>query len=83
MDCRTDKLCNLKRNLGFKPHNVINTEEQTILSSIKDAFEGEDIQTQYIILSYRIDLLFHEYEIAIEVDELRHGNRNLSNKIER
>ena len=36
------------------------------------------MQTQYII-----DLLFHEYNTAIEVDELGHGNRNLSNKIER
>ena len=41
MDCRTDESCNLKRNLGFRLHNVINTEEQTIINSIKDVFEGE------------------------------------------
>ena len=40
MDCRTDKSCNLKRNLGFELHDVINTKEQTVLNSIKDAFEG-------------------------------------------
>ena len=43
MDCRTDELCNLKRNLGFRLHVVINTKEYTILKSIKDAFEGEDM----------------------------------------
>ena len=46
MDCRTDESCNLKRNLGFTLHDVINTKEQTIINSIKDAFEGENIQTQ-------------------------------------
>ena len=46
MDCRTDESCNLKRNLRFRLHNVINTKEQTVLESIKNAFEGEDMQTQ-------------------------------------
>ena len=45
MDCRTDESCNLKRNLGFRLHNVINTKEQTVLKSIKDAFQREDTQT--------------------------------------
>ena len=47
MDCRTDESCNLKRNLGFRLHDVINTKEQTVINSIKDAFEGENMQTQY------------------------------------
>ena len=46
MDCSTDKSCNLKRNLGFRLHYVINTKEQTALESIKNAFEGENMQTQ-------------------------------------
>ena len=58
MDCRTDESCNFKRNLGFRLHDVINTKEQTVLKSIKDAFEGEDMQTQYSVLGYRIDLYF-------------------------
>ena len=45
MDCRTDKSCNLKKNLGFKFYNVINAKEKTIINSIKDTFEGENIQT--------------------------------------
>ena len=83
MGCRTDKSCNLKGNLGFKLHDVINTKEQTVLESIKNAFEGEDMQTQYSVLGYRIDLYFHKYKLPIEVDELGHVDRNLSNEVER
>ena len=46
MDCRTDESCNLKRNLEFRLRDVINTKEQTVLKSIKDAFKGEHMQTQ-------------------------------------
>ena len=45
MDCRTDESCNLKRNLGFTLHDVINTKKQTVIKSIKDAFEGENMQS--------------------------------------
>ena len=54
MDCRTDESCNLKRNLGFTLHDLINTKEQTVINSIKDAYEVENIQTQYTILNYRL-----------------------------
>ena len=83
MDCKTDKLCNLKKKLGFKLYDVINTKEQTIINSIKDKFEGGNIQTQYSVLAYRIDLYFHEYKLAIEVAELGHADRNINNEIER
>ena len=83
MDCRTDESCNLKRNLGFKLHDVINTKEQTVLESMKNAFEGEDMQSQYSVLGYRIDLYFYKHKLAIEVDELGHADRNLSNELKR
>ena len=83
MACRTDESCNLKRNLRFKLHNVINTKEQTVLEPIKNAFEGEDMQRQYSVLGYRIDLYFHKYKLAIEVDELGHDDRNLRNEVKR
>ena len=48
MDCRTDKSCSFKtKKLGFQLYDVIDTKEQTIINSMKDAFEGENIQTQY------------------------------------
>ena len=83
MDCRADEPCNLKRNLGFRLHDGINTKEQTVKNSIKDAFEGENIQTQCSVLGYRIDLYFHKQKLAIKVDELGHADRNLSYEIER
>ena len=75
-----------QKKLEFKLYDVINTKKQTVINSIKDRFEGENIQniqTQYSVLGYRIDLYFHEYKLAIEVDELGHTNRNINNEIER
>ena len=83
MDCRTDKSCNLKRNLGFTLRDVINTKEQTVINSIKDAFEGENMQTQYTVLGYRIGLYFHKYKLAIEVGELGHNDRSIDYEIQR
>ena len=40
------------------------------------------MQTQYSVLGYRIDLYFHEYKLAIEVDELGH-DRNINHEIQR
>ena len=60
---------------------MINTKEQTIINSIKDTFEGENIQTQYSVLGYRIDLYFHEYKFVIEVDELGHTKKILIMKL--
>ena len=79
MDCRTDKSWSFFKKLGFKLYDVINTKEQTIINSIKDMLEGENIQTQYSVLGYRIDLYFHEYKHTIEVDELGHTDRNINN----
>ena len=81
MDCRTGESRNLKRNLEFRLHDVIDTKEQAVLKSIKDAFEGEDMQTQYSVLGYRIDIYFHKHKLAIEVDELGHAEETLVMKL--
>ena len=83
MNSKTDKSCNFKRKLGFTLHDVINTKEQTVICGIKGAFEGENMETQYSVLSYRIDLYFHIYKLAIEVDELGYSDRNIDDEIER
>ena len=41
------------------------------------------MQTQYSVLGYRIDLYFHKYKLAIEVDELGHNDRNIDYEIQR
>ena len=46
---------------------MINTKEQTIINSIKDTFEGENIQTQYSVLGFRIDLYFHDMNISLQL----------------
>ena len=58
MDRTTNVSCNLKRNLGFKLHDVINTKEQSVLKSIKDTFEGEDMQTQSSKLNKATEFIF-------------------------
>ena len=83
MNCRTDEPCKFKKKLGFKIHDVIITKEQTAISTIKDAFEGENMQAQCTVSNYRIDLYFHEYKLAIEVDELEHNHRSIGYEIEK
>ena len=83
MDCGTDESWNLKRKLRFTLHDVLNTKEQTVINSIKDALEGENMQTQCTVLGYRIDLYFQKYKIVIDVDELGHYDRNIDYEIQR
>ena len=59
------------------------TKEQSVLKSITEVFEGENMQTQYNVLGYKIDLYFHDYKLAIEIDEKGHKDRNISHEIER
>ena len=62
---------------------MVNAKEQTAINLIKDAFEEENMQTQYTVLHYRIGPYFHEYKLAIEVDELGHNDRNIDYEIQR
>ena len=48
-----------------------------------NAFEGENMQTQYSVLGYRIDLYFQDYKHAVEVDEKGHKDRNIDHEIKR
>ena len=46
-------------------------------------FEGENMQTQCNVLSYRIDLCFHDYKLAIEIGENGCSDRNIDYNIKR
>ena len=48
-----------------------------------DAFEGENMQTQYCVLGYKFDLYFHDYKLTIEVNEKGHKDRNIDHEIKR
>ena len=83
MDCRTVEARNFKRRLGFNLLDVIKSKQQTVLRSIKDAFQGENMQTEYYQSGYRIDLYFHGHRLAIEIDEFGHCDRNSDYEKER
>ena len=72
-----------RSDLRFNQINLILKKEQTVLKSIKDAFEGEEMQPQYTVKGFKIDLYFHKRKLAIEVDELGHADRTINNEIKR
>ena len=41
------------------------------------------METQYSLLGYRIDLYFYDYEIAADIDENSHSDRNIGYEIKR
>ena len=83
MNCRIDNSSNCKISLVFRLHDVINTKQEKITWSIKEAFEGEYIQSEYCVLRYRINLYFHDLKLAIKVDEFDHCDRDSDDKEDR
>ena len=85
MHCRvaTPKQIEFRSKFGFNQYDITLTKEQSVLKSAIDAFEGENMQTQYSVLGYTIDLYFHDYKIAIEVDQKSHKDRNINHEIQR
>ena len=47
------------------------------------SFEGENMQTQYNVLNYGTELYFHDYKLAIEIDENGHSGRYIDYEIKR
>ena len=83
MDCRITLAHKFRTRLGFKQYYVILTKEQSVLTKIMSLLKGENMQTQYNVLSYTIDLYCHDYKLAIEIDENGHSNRNIDYKIKK
>ena len=88
MDCRITAAHKFRTRLVHKQLGVILTKEKSELTRMRSSFEGENMQTQYSVLVYRIDLYFHDYTLAIEIDEQEqdengHSYRNIDYKIKR
>ena len=66
MDCRTTSAVNFMTKLGFNQHDPIMTQEQLILPKIVTLFSAEKLVLSYNFLSYRIDVYFLRYKLAIE-----------------
>ena len=41
------------------------------------------MKPQYTVIGYKIDLFFHKYKLAIEVDELGYNDRNIKYETQR
>ena len=76
MDCRTTSVHKFRTWLGLFKYDVISTK-------LVSSFEGQNMLTQWNVLSYRVDLYFHEYELPIEIDENGHSYRNIDYEIKR
>ena len=57
--------------------------EKATLDSIKNAFEGENIQTHYRVLGYEIDIYFHDSKLPVEIDEYNHEDGDIGSEIKR
>ena len=83
-DCRTTSVHKFRARLGLRKYDVILTTEQSVLTKIITiSFEGENMQTKYKVVSYKVDLYFHDYKLAIEVDENGLSDRNIDYEIKR
>ena len=85
MHCRisTPKSIEFRSRIGFNQCDITLNKEQSVLKSVMDGFEGENMQTQYSVLGYRIYLYFHDYKLAIGVDEKGDKDRNIGHEIKR
>ena len=54
-----------------------------LLKPIMDVIEEENMQTQYSVLGYKIDLYFHDHKLVVEIDEKGHKDRNINDEIQR
>ena len=83
MDCRTTTVYKFRARLRFKQYDVILTKKQSMLKKTKSSFEAKNVKTRYCLLGYRIDLYFHDYRLAIEIDENGHSDKNIDYEIRR
>ena len=69
MDHRTVATCEFRERLGYRQYDVILTKEQSAVTKVMASFEGEDIETQLYVLGPEINSSFHDYNLAVEVDQ--------------
>ena len=83
VDSRIVSSVEFKIKLGFENQDPIMTQEQSVLTKIKETVSTEEISFQLFLLGYRIDAYFLKYKLAVEVDERGHNDRDLEAEIER
>ena len=85
MHCQvtTPKSIEFRSKLGFNQYHITLTKEQPVSKSVVDAFEEQNMQIQYNVFGYRVEFYFHDYKLAIEVDEKGHKDRNINHETQR
>ena len=73
---RSPKAIEFRSKLGFSQYDITLKKETSVLKSIMDIFKAEDMENQYSVLNYRIDLYFHDSKLTIEIDEKGDQDRN-------
>ena len=74
---------NFRILLGSKENDIFLTKGHSVLKSIMEVFKGENMQTQFSVLDYKINLYFYDYKLATEMDEKGHKDRNTNDEIQR
>ena len=67
---------NFQLLLGFAKHDLLLTKEQSVLNKLLETFSREEISLQFFVLGYKIDAYFVKYNLAIEIDENNHEQRD-------
>ena len=73
MGGRSPEAIKFRSKLGFTQYDITLKKESSVLT-----FQEGNMETQYSILTYRVDLYFHDYKLAIEVDEKGQNDRDES-----
>lgn len=68
-------LCGITTNHKYVPI------ETSFVINIKKTFHGEEIECQYKVDKYNIDIYFPKYKLAIEIDEYAHKFQNENDNI--
>ena len=74
---------NFRLLLGFTERDIFLSKEQSVLNKLLVAFLREEMYQQYSVSSYKIDLYFVKYKLAVEIDEHGHKERDSEKELSR
>jgi hypothetical protein len=78
---RKPKSVSLEEKLDIKVHNKYVHLETSLVIYIKKTFKGEEILEQHFVENYILDLYLHKYNLAIEIDEVKHKWKTVNDSI--
>ena len=64
-------------------HFKMETAEMATIEYLTTVFEGEQMEQQFSVGRFKIDLYFTDYKIAVECDEYHHKDRDAQMELER